>query len=366
VANVVETQVFNNKEVVVEGWIWALIASELKTGQVVGIDFLGKPLVLYRGRSGRPYALDAYCPHMGAHFKEGRVDGEGLRCAFHDWKFSGDGKCVEIPCSKFAAQTKVVPPVSSYQVAEHYGLIWIYAGEQGTEKDLPRFAELPNDSQVEWLVGPRTFRPCRPEVVMLNAIDAHHFNSVHPTASKLAGGMDLRVSVLSPKVIRLANASPVPKNHWLGRLLAPLYRKGTLTYSLDYWNASTGVVTLGPDFLHFHLLFPHRPNLQGGTDGVMVFLTPRRKGFLGWLKARLIVWITYLTGAYFERGDRRIFESIQFSMRVPIKADHPIIEFIRHTESQKCLALPWRRPQNRQGAAAFQEPRLETTTEESR
>ena len=31
------------------------------------IRYFGKDLVIYRGESGKPYIVDAYCPHMGAH-----------------------------------------------------------------------------------------------------------------------------------------------------------------------------------------------------------------------------------------------------------------------------------------------------------
>ncbi len=101
------------------------------------------------------------------------------------------------------------------------------------------------------------------------------------------------------------------------------------------------MVTLGPDFLHFHLMFPHRPTLAGGTEGHMVFITKKRKGLLGKLLSKLILVVTYIVGTYFEKGDRLIFESIRFSMKAPVKADHAIIGFIRHTEAQPTCRLPW-------------------------
>ena len=47
--------------------------------------------------SGKVVAMDARCPHMGVHLAEGRVEGDGLRCFFHRWKFEGNGKCSDIP-----------------------------------------------------------------------------------------------------------------------------------------------------------------------------------------------------------------------------------------------------------------------------
>jgi phenylpropionate dioxygenase-like ring-hydroxylating dioxygenase large terminal subunit len=283
--------------------------------------------------SGTVVAMDPYCPHMGAHLKEGKVLGDQIVCAFHGWEFNSGGKCTKIPCQKYADKTDAVPVQGVYPVREQYGLIWIYSGRDAGDKQVPFFAELVGE-EVEILVGHSTFRPCRPEVVMLNAIDAHHFNTVHPEASKLAGNMDLKPVPLSREAIRLENQTAVPRNSLVGNLLAPFYKKDILTYYNDYWYGSTGVVTLGPDFLHFYLLFPHRPTEQGGTEGTMVFLTKKRKGLLGKLLSRTILWVTYIVGTYFEKGDREIFASIQFDMKAPVKADLPIIEFIRHTERQ--------------------------------
>jgi len=334
------TQVFNNSNSFVHGWYWALPSHELKRGQVKGLEFLGRQIALYRGASGSVYALDAYCPHMGAHFKEGKVEGDSIRCGFHNWKFSSAGECVEIPCQKYQDRTSSIPRVGSFRVAEKYGFIWIHTGAEA-EDPIPYFSELGPDAEVEFLVGQRTYRPCRPEVVMLNAIDAHHFNAVHPEASILAEGMDLHAEPQGRQMIRLRNRTGLPDN-WLGKIFSPLYRKtGILTYFNDYWYASTGVVTLGPDFLHFYLLFPHRPTMQGGTEGHMVFLTRKRKGLLGKLVSRAILWVSYFVGTYFEKGDRLIFESIKFSMKAPVKADHAIIGFIRHTENQPTSPLPW-------------------------
>ncbi len=223
-----ETQVFNNAEVFVQGWYWALPSKELKKGQVRGIELLGRQIAIFRGESGKVFALDAYCPHMGAHFKEGKVDGDSIRCGFHDWKFSSDGRCVDIPCKKYRDRTSNIPSVAGYHVAEKYGFIWIHAGED-MEDPIPYFSELGPDAEVEYLVGHRTYRPCRPEVVMLNAIDAHHFNAVHPEASILAEGLDLHAEPQGHRMVRLRNHSGLPDN-WIGRLLAPLYRKtGILT-----------------------------------------------------------------------------------------------------------------------------------------
>src|SRR5262249_6118774 len=137
--------------------------------------FFGRELVLYRSTSGRVTALDAYCPHMGAHLAEGKVEGEALRCLFHYWKFDAAGKCIEIPCQP---ECGFVPPIQTWQVAEKYGLIWLWAGKEPSH-ELPFVPELEHQ-ECETVLENRFTKECHPKVMMINAIDAQHFNSVHP------------------------------------------------------------------------------------------------------------------------------------------------------------------------------------------
>jgi phenylpropionate dioxygenase-like ring-hydroxylating dioxygenase large terminal subunit len=126
----VVTGAFNNAEKIVEGWYWALRSAELKRGKAKALSFLGRELVVYRGEDARVVALDAYCPHMGAHLAVGKVEGNSIRCLFHYWKFSPQGTCLEIPCQ---ASVACVPPIQAWPVMEQHGLIWLWAGKTPTQ-----------------------------------------------------------------------------------------------------------------------------------------------------------------------------------------------------------------------------------------
>ena len=106
-SSLVYTRAFNNPDRVIEGWYWTLRSRQVRRGRARAFDFFGRELVLYRGDDDRVYALDAYCPHMGAHLAEGKVEGTAIRCLFHAWKFTSAGACVEIPCQPACA---FVPP----------------------------------------------------------------------------------------------------------------------------------------------------------------------------------------------------------------------------------------------------------------
>jgi len=79
------------------------------------------------------------CPHRGTSLALARNEENGLRCIFHGWKFTVDGKCVQAPtqpehhdefCSKV--------PVAHYPVREAAGLFWVWLGS-GEPKRFPEF-----------------------------------------------------------------------------------------------------------------------------------------------------------------------------------------------------------------------------------
>jgi Rieske 2Fe-2S protein len=72
------------------GW-YALFSSELAAGALLHGRYFGEELVVFRTEAGRAVAMDAYCPHMGAHLGHGgEVRGETLRCPFHGFCFDFD------------------------------------------------------------------------------------------------------------------------------------------------------------------------------------------------------------------------------------------------------------------------------------
>nr|AUN37173.1 aminopyrrolnitrin oxidase PrnD [uncultured bacterium] len=326
-SSLANTQVFNHPEKIIEGWYWAMRSSELKRGRISPFNFFGRHLALYRGEDGCVVALDAYCPHMGAHLAEGKVEGNSIRCLFHYWKYDAHGKCVEIPCQQ---NSSFVPQIQNWAVEEKYGLIWIWAGREPKHK-LPFVPELEN-KECDFLLANRFVKDCHPNVMMINAIDAQHFNSVH----NLPVDLNLEPMVINDNCIQFSNTTKLPQTSALTRFLSRFY-KDALTYALCYFFASTGTVTIGPDFLHFHIMFALRPTRDGKSEGQTILITRRRDSLLGKLWSRILLWLTGIVGAYFAKGDTQIFKSIKFNFRTPIKADSSIIRFIEHAEKQQTI-----------------------------
>ena len=81
-----------------EYWVPAALSSELTAnGPPMRLMLLGEQLIAFRDRAGRVGVLDHRCPHRCASLFFGRNDKEGLRCAYHGWKFDVDGNCLDMP-----------------------------------------------------------------------------------------------------------------------------------------------------------------------------------------------------------------------------------------------------------------------------
>ena len=146
---------------------------------MVPLDYVGRKLVAFRGTDGRAAIVDAHCPHLGAHLGiGGRVEGDGLRCPFHGWLWTREGRCREIPYAK------AIPPAArlrSWPVVERNGALWFWYDPAGAEPDfeVPALAEWGDpDFGTTFHHHAWTVR-VHPQDVLENGIDWPHSNPVH-------------------------------------------------------------------------------------------------------------------------------------------------------------------------------------------
>ena len=321
-------QIFNNPHCFIEGWYWAIASHRLKVGQVKPVTIQGRDLAIYRGNKGRVVAIDAYCPHMGAHLAEGRVEEQGIRCFFHNWKFDGNGTCIDAPCLDEPHRLRQ----TTFPTAEQYGMIWVWTGD--TPKRPPPFVPELNGQDCRASMGRYFVRNCHPNVVMINAIDANHFNTVHNFPVQIV----FKKGELNDTAITFSNTTRGGENSLFLKLIRPFY-KNEVTYSMCYWYGTTGTVTVGPDAFHFHIMFALRMLAGGKTEGQTILITPKRNGLHGALFNQAVLWLTAQVGNYFAKGDTQIFETIRFNLKTPTRADQSILQFAHHIEQQR--ALTW-------------------------
>jgi phenylpropionate dioxygenase-like ring-hydroxylating dioxygenase large terminal subunit len=130
---------------------WSVVAlSRTLTRTPHVVEAWGLRWALARGASGEAFALADRCPHRGVPLSRGCVEGDGLRCAYHGWKFDGQGRCVDVP----GWPPAVAPPairVPSLAVVERDGLVWA-AQRPAVRETLPALVTAldPPTCKVRW------------------------------------------------------------------------------------------------------------------------------------------------------------------------------------------------------------------------
>uniref|UniRef100_A0A9J8BHR3 cholesterol 7-desaturase n=1 Tax=Cyprinus carpio carpio TaxID=630221 RepID=A0A9J8BHR3_CYPCA len=146
----------------------------------------GQQVAVFRGRDGKAYVVDAYCPHLGANLAVGwRVVGGCIECPFHGWQFRGaDGKCVKIP---YADKMPEFAKVRCWPSCEINGqvLVWFHCDGPEPTWRVPEQREITHG---EWVYHSRTehFINEIPE----NAADIAHLAHLHTPG--IVSGVDLR------------------------------------------------------------------------------------------------------------------------------------------------------------------------------
>ncbi|MFT6287820.1 MAG: vanillate O-demethylase monooxygenase subunit [Alcanivorax sp.] len=107
-------------------WYAAAWDYEVLDGKKLARTYLEKPILIFKGESGKYIALDDRCCHRGAPLSLGRIEGDCVRCMYHGMKYDASGRCIEIP-----GQDKISENhrVHSYPIEERGHLLWIWMGD---------------------------------------------------------------------------------------------------------------------------------------------------------------------------------------------------------------------------------------------
>jgi phthalate 4,5-dioxygenase len=120
-------------------WTPVLLSNELPVPDCapLQVKIYGEELVAFRDTSGKVGLLKEFCPHRHASLFYGRNEEDGLRCAYHGWKFDVAGACVDMMSepvdSNFAGKVKA----TAYPTQEAGGFIWAYMGPPELKPPLP-------------------------------------------------------------------------------------------------------------------------------------------------------------------------------------------------------------------------------------
>lgn len=160
------------------GWFCVAFSDELAPDTLMDFQGFGRGLMAYRAEDGSPVVADAHCPHLGANIAHGGLfNGGRLKCPFHGWEFSTDGKCVSIPYCEH------VPPkarLKTYPAAEVSGMILMWFDPAGKDPtfEFPGIDGYGTDQWTPWVHRVQEIKT-RPREVIENIVDVGHFLPVH-------------------------------------------------------------------------------------------------------------------------------------------------------------------------------------------
>ncbi len=149
---------------------------ELDDEPVLAVTLLGENLALYRTETGDLGLVSQRCPHRGASLAYGIPEPDGLRCAYHGWKFDGRGTCLEQPAEPTDSTFSERVRIPAYPVQELGGLIWAYLGPEPVPL-LPRWDILVRED-LNRRIGV-TRLPINFLQIMENSMDPIHFEWLH-------------------------------------------------------------------------------------------------------------------------------------------------------------------------------------------
>jgi len=114
----------------------AMPGKQLKPGQMVHKKMLGDPILVGRRKDGQIFAMRDICPHRGIPLSHGWIEGDGVCCCYHGWKFqTEDGRCSEIPALTPESSLDIARiQIPIYHAQEVQGNIWVYIPNNPKEK----------------------------------------------------------------------------------------------------------------------------------------------------------------------------------------------------------------------------------------
>ncbi len=157
-------------------WHPIAAASELDTKWTKKVRLLGENLILFRDRSGRRGLIAEQCPHRRASFLHGIPTQDGIRCPYHGWEFSGEGKCLNQPNEANNQAFRDAVGTTAYPVEEMGGLVWAYMGPKPAPL-LPRWDGFVAEGGIR-MMG-RTLLPVNWLQIMENSLDPIHTEWLH-------------------------------------------------------------------------------------------------------------------------------------------------------------------------------------------
>jgi phthalate 4,5-dioxygenase oxygenase subunit len=163
-------------------WIPALMSSELPEADCppVRVKLLSERMIAFRDTASKLGLTDEFCAHRGVSLWFGRNEENGLRCAYHGWKYDNTGQCVDVPSEPVESGYCKKIKLKSYPLVERGGILWTYMGPPELQPELPEF-EFAMVTPERRFISKRN-QECNYLQAMEGGIDSSHVSFLHSGA----------------------------------------------------------------------------------------------------------------------------------------------------------------------------------------
>jgi 3-ketosteroid 9alpha-monooxygenase subunit A len=162
------------------GWHCLGLEKSFQDGKPHQIDAFGTSLVVFQSRDGQLNVLDAYCRHMGGNLAQGSIKGDAIACPFHDWRWGGDGSCIEIP---YARRVPRLARTRSWVTLQRNGHLYVWNDPQlrppPEDVTIPDLEGYGTDEWTDWSWNSLLIEGSNCREVIDNVVDMAHFYYVH-------------------------------------------------------------------------------------------------------------------------------------------------------------------------------------------
>ncbi|MPZ72068.1 MAG: Rieske 2Fe-2S domain-containing protein [Nitriliruptorales bacterium] len=160
-------------------WVPALLAEELPEpgSPPVRVKLLSERLIAFRDDDGDYGLIDEFCAHRGVSLWFGKNEGNGLRCAYHGWKYDVTGQCIDVPSEPEERGFSQKVKLTGYPLVKIGDVLWTYLGDPEKRPTLPEweFATVPADQTFT----SKRWQECNWLQALEGGIDSSHVSWLH-------------------------------------------------------------------------------------------------------------------------------------------------------------------------------------------